>query len=191
MLVYLPPTEDMLPALADYRMECGEDCDGTAGLGSFPDPASWLERVRLLASPEAERKGWFRTEVFLAFEMPEVCSLGAKTARESGSGLLPGMRLVGIGNVRLSHDPVIEERAGHIGYHVRPSARGRGIGTAVLSHAVALCRERGFETPVLSVEPDNLSSLRTALRCGFCSPEKQILGDGSRILLLKYGGAEG
>lgn len=186
MLFFVPPSEILLPALEDYRLESGSDCDGSAGLGEFSDLSDWLGRVRLLSSGEAERRGWFRTEVFVALESPGVCSLMARAERDPA--LLAGMKPVGIGNVRLSRDPIIEERAGHIGYHVRPSARGRGIGTAVLSHAVAHCRERGIENPVLAADPGNTASLKTAARCGFGDPVRRKCEDGSEILLLRFPG---
>ena len=186
MLFFVPPSEILLPALEDYRRESGSDCDGSAGLGEFSDLSDWLARVRLLSSGEAERRGWFRTEVFVALESPGVCSLMARADRDPA--LLAGMKPAGIGNVRLSRDPIIEERAGHIGYHVRPSARGRGIGTAILSHAVALCRERGIGSPVLAAELGNTASLKTAARCGFGEPVRRKCEDGSEILLLRFQG---
>ena len=54
MLVFLPPSEEYLPALAAYRRICreaGDDMDGSAGLGSFTALSDWLNRVRLLESP--------------------------------------------------------------------------------------------------------------------------------------------
>lgn len=193
MIVFLPPSEELLPALRAYRREClaaGDTLDGAAGLGNFPDLSDWLARIRLLASPAAVQRGWFRTEVFLAVRIAEGCSLAARRAADPDC--LPD--LIGMGSVRFPGDSP-KDRAdillsGHIGYHVRPSERGKGFGAALLSHAATLCRAGGVPDPTVCVSPDNLPSLRTARSCGFIPEARELLANGEEILRLRLHPAE-
>lgn len=182
MLVFLPPSEEYLPALAEYRRICreaGDGMDGAAGLGNFSSLSDWLGRVRFLDTPAVERRGWFRTTVFLAVQTPGECSLAAKSAHSPD--FLP--TVAGIGSVRFPSGGE-ESTAGHIGYHVRPDLRRRGFGSAILNHAASLCRENGVAAPVVCVLADNLPSLRTALSCGFVRDGEGVLPTGEPFVRL-------
>ena len=194
MLVFLPPSEEFLPALERYRAEClaesggnPDALDGTAGLGAFPDLNDWLARVRLLASPAATQRGWFRTEVFLAVRIAEGCSLAARRTADPDSFPFPDP--VGMGNVRFPGDSPKDRRdlalSGHIGYHVRPSERRMGYGSAILAHAAEVCRKGGVPDPAVCVDPGNLPSLRTALCCGFVPEARETLPNGEEVLRLR------
>jgi predicted acetyltransferase len=56
--------------------------------------------------------------------------------------------------------------AGHIGYGLRPSARGRGIGTWALNRAVGEARDFGLERLLAVCAVDNAASAKTIERCG-------------------------
>ena len=189
MLIYLSPDEKLLPALESYRAEClaaGDGLDGAAGLGNFPDLRDWLRRARLLSSSEAERNGWIRTEIFLAAEMPEGCSIAAR--RQNEGTFLPA--IVGTFNIRIPQAPSPDGEdplrfAGHIGYHVRPSQRGKGSGTALLRRATAVCRAKGIARPFVCAEEDNVPSLRAASSCGYVLQERAALPDGTAIVRMR------
>ena len=169
MLTYTVPDESHLPALRLYRAECladGGNADGSAGLVDFPDPADWLERIRLLASDEAEKHGWYRTAVFLAFE---------------------GGAPIGIGSIRLSDDDTVTRLAGHIGYHVRPSERRKGYGRAILRYALARAVSYGIAEPHVCVLVGNEASHRTALSAGMIRDGDEILPNGERIVRYRTG----
>jgi predicted acetyltransferase len=62
--------------------------------------------------------------------------------------------------------PSLEAEGGHIGYDVRPSARGRGFGSAALRLALPEARLRGLSRVRLTADSDNLPSLRIIERNG-------------------------
>ncbi len=149
MLQFFIPSPAHARDAAAYRTEvlaCGGDFDGSAGLGEFERYTDWLERLRILADKRAEKFGWYRTPVRLAYD---------------------GDRLIAILNVRLSEDPFVRTYAGHIGYHVRPSCRKQGYGRACAMEAVRLCQEHGILRPVICTSPENLASRKTAESAGF------------------------
>ncbi len=168
MLDLCAPREADLPLLLEYRREvllADGDFDGTAGLGSFAIPADWLARLRILSSPDAERRGWLRTFVILAFDAGE---------------------LIGIANIRPTSDPVTRS-SGHIGYHVRPSMRRRGYGRELLLAATSLCREHGIECSLVCIEAENEASIRTALSAGYVPDGEIPHPEYGRILRYRAG----
>lgn len=149
MLTFHAPSSADRAAVLACRAEilrCRADFDGSAGLGEFERYSEWLERLRLLSGERAEKYGFYRTVVRLAYD---------------------GTALVGILNVRLTDDPFIRTYAGHIGYNVRPSCRRRGYGRACAVEGVRLCAEHGITEPVICTDPDNPASRKTAESAGF------------------------
>lgn len=148
-LTFRPPSTSDRAAVLAYRAEVlsrRADFDGSAGLGEFERYSDWLERLHILSGERAEKYGYYRTAVRLAYD---------------------GTALVGILNVRLTDDPFIRTYAGHIGYNVRPSCRKKGYGRACAEEAVRLCVEYGIAQPVICTDPENLASRKTAESAGF------------------------
>jgi predicted acetyltransferase len=56
--------------------------------------------------------------------------------------------------------PALKVEGGHIGYDVRPSARGRGFGAMALRLVLPEARRRGLERVLLTADVDNAPSLR-------------------------------
>ena len=56
--------------------------------------------------------------------------------------------------------------AGHVGFGVRPSARGRGLGVWALRTMLDDARACGLDRVLLVCAVDNVASLRTIERCG-------------------------
>ena len=70
-----------------------------------------------------------------------------------------------LGEIRLRPDPGGTEEEvlasnGHIGYNVRPSARGRGAATRMLGLALERARAAGLARVMLPVEGENPASVR-------------------------------
>jgi GNAT superfamily N-acetyltransferase len=54
----------------------------------------------------------------------------------------------------------LREIGGHIGYDIRPSARGRGHATAMLAAALPVVRSLGVDWALLTCDEDNIASAR-------------------------------
>jgi predicted acetyltransferase len=67
-----------------------------------------------------------------------------------------------VGMVRMRHylNDLLRERGGHIGYYVRRSQRGKGYGREMLRLALIELKKVGENRALLTVDMDNLSSIR-------------------------------
>ena len=72
--------------------------------------------------------------------------------------------LGGIALRTASNDDV--PRLGHLGYGIRPSARGRGIATWAVGHVLPHARAAGLSRLLLICLDDNVASIRTIERHG-------------------------
>ena len=168
-LSFRVPSSEDFAALTSYRAEvlAGDgEFDGSAGLGEFSELSDWLTRVRILGGTRAEKYGYYRTLVRLAFD---------------------GETLVGILNVRLSEDVFVRTYAGHIGYHIRPSCRRKGYGQACALEAVRLCAENGIVCPVICTMPQNLASGKTAEKAGFFCAGTAVTETGITVVRYEMG----
>jgi RimJ/RimL family protein N-acetyltransferase len=79
------------------------------------------------------------------------------------------------------------ELQGHVGYDVRPSARGRGHGRALLATTLREAYRLGVDPVVLTVHTDNVVSTRVVESCGgvpFTRPSagfRQYLASGKNM----------
>lgn len=86
--------------------------------------------------------------------------------------LIDDGEVVGHTNVRHALTDVFEKRGGHIGYYIRPTARGKGYGTKILELALVKARdELGVEKILITCDDANLPSCRVVERNG------GVLGD--------------
>ncbi|MFK4086171.1 GNAT family N-acetyltransferase [Kribbella sp. NPDC020789] len=73
-----------------------------------------------------------------------------------------------LGAIALRHSLTdkLLEAGGHIGYGVRPSARGRGLAAWALGEVVKRARELGLERVMVSCDAANVASAKTIERNG-------------------------
>ncbi|UQW99572.1 GNAT family N-acetyltransferase [Streptomyces sp. RerS4] len=73
-----------------------------------------------------------------------------------------------LGCIDLRHylNAFLLDAGGHIGYSVRPSARGRGVATWALGEALYEARLLAMDRVLLTCDPDNEASARTIERNG-------------------------
>jgi predicted acetyltransferase len=71
-----------------------------------------------------------------------------------------------VGTVVLRHGltPALKVEGGHIGYHVVPSRRGQGVGTALLRAALPHARSLGLDPLLVTCDVGNVASRRVLER---------------------------
>ncbi|MET8850427.1 GNAT family N-acetyltransferase [Amycolatopsis sp. NPDC004625] len=75
-------------------------------------------------------------------------------------------RFLGRARLNLRLTPELAEFGGHIGYEIRPTARGRGHATALLRAVLTTAQDAGLDRALLTCAPDNLASRRVIERNG-------------------------
>lgn len=74
--------------------------------------------------------------------------------------------VVAVSNLRHELTDSLRREGGHIGYGVRPSARGRGHATTLLRHTLEEARALGIREVLLTCSKENEPSARTIIKCG-------------------------
>jgi predicted acetyltransferase len=93
-------------------------------------------------------------------------SLGER-APETLLWYVEGDEFLGSVSVRHALTPTLEKWGGHIGYAVRPSARGRGYACAMLAGMLEHCRANlPLERVMLTVNTNNPASIRVIEKNG-------------------------
>lgn len=70
------------------------------------------------------------------------------------------------GGIALRHESAQDvDVLGHVGYGLRPSARGRGLAAVALQEILGVAKARGMNRVLLACFVDNVSSVRTIERC--------------------------
>ena len=73
-----------------------------------------------------------------------------------------------LGSIALRHElnDFLRTFGGHIGYGVRPSARGQGLAAQALGEVLSMARDRGIREVLLTCDAKNTASRRTIERNG-------------------------
>jgi predicted acetyltransferase len=77
-----------------------------------------------------------------------------------------GSEVVGVSNLRHRLTVALRREGGHIGYGIRPSARGLGYGLLILRETLTRARDVGLSEAWLTCAKTNTASARTILRNG-------------------------
>ena len=89
-------------------------------------------------------------------------------------------RIVGAVNIRHYLTEKLLICGGHIGDGVRPSERGRGVATRMISLALDECRRLGIDRVLMTCDKDNPASARTIVKNGGVL-ENEIVDDGKPV----------
>lgn len=89
-------------------------------------------------------------------------------------------RIIGTVNIRHRLNEALAFRGGHISYYVRPSERGKGYGTQLLSLALERCREMGMEKVLITCKKDNIPSAKIIKKHGGVLTSEGV--DGPEII---------
>ena len=74
--------------------------------------------------------------------------------------------LLGVANLRHQLTPRLEKDGGHIGYGVRPSVRGQGHATRLLSLTLLEAKRNGINRALLTCDKQNIASSKVILKNG-------------------------
>lgn len=89
-------------------------------------------------------------------------------------------RFVGAVNIRHYLNENLLLGGGHIGDGVRPSERGKGIGTRMIALALEECRRLGIDRVLMTCDKDNVASAKTIRNNGGVL-ENEVLIDGEIV----------
>jgi predicted acetyltransferase len=90
--------------------------------------------------------------------------------------------VVGVCNIRHALTPALLREGGHIGYGVRPSARGRGLGTEILRQSLRRARDLGIGDILVTCGQSNVASARAIIRNGGVLDSQTFLPDRGEIV---------
>jgi len=97
--------------------------------------------------------------------------------------LIDGRReIVAISNLRHALTDELLDYGGHIGYGVRPTARGNGYGNEVLRQTLWRARKRGIARVRLTCSKDNVASASTIVRNGGRLDEEEFMPEHGELI---------
>ena len=143
-----PTLEHKEKALA-YRQEHfdhGENIiNGSELLDKTESYEEWLQSIKNNENPENVNPEWVVTDTFFAVDEQD--------------------EIVGIIDLRHTLNDFLKD-FGNSGYSVRPSQRQKGYATEMLRQVLDIARRAGLEELHLSVEKDNIPSIKTIVKNG-------------------------
>ena len=137
--------ESFLTAALDY-VRAGETKSAGRYQSALDDFPKYLQMIRDMALGIRLQSGWVPMSYFWMVENQS--------------------RVVGVSRLRPNLTPQLEIEGGHIGYDVPPSERRKGYGTELLRLTLPKAREAGLSQVLLTVDADNVGSIRIIERNG-------------------------
>jgi predicted acetyltransferase len=149
-LALVEPSAEWKEDAIRYRDECSAAdgiVNGDGGLLKSDTYEDWLGFLQLKSNEKTVPDGLVPSSTYFAVK--------------SKSGTIVGMI-----DIRHKLNEFLATRGGHIGYSIRPSLRGNGYGTAMLTLALQKCKQIGLSRVLITCGQDNIRSAKTAMHCG-------------------------
>lgn len=144
------PTIELKEKAIEYREEHFSHneliINGSELLDKIDSYEEWLEKVTNNSKVDTVNPNWVLTDTFFAI-------------REQDN------KIVGIIDLRHTLNDFLKN-FGNIGYSVRPSERNKGYATEMLRLLLKYAKECKFQKLHLSVERDNVPSIKTIIKNG-------------------------
>jgi predicted acetyltransferase len=96
-----------------------------------------------------------------------------------------GTEVVGVSSLRHFLTPKLLREGGNIGYGIRPSARGQGLGTEILRRTLDRAAAIGLNEALVTCDKANVASARVILRNGGVL-DSEIFLEERGVLLQRY-----
>lgn len=90
--------------------------------------------------------------------------------------------VVGVSNIRHSLTPALLREGGSIGYGIRPTARGEGLGSAILRLSLLQAAHLGVERALVTCGKQNVASAAAILRNGGVLESEEFLADRGEVV---------
>lgn len=149
MIRLVRPTLEHKRKALEYRQEHfdhGENIiNGSELLDKTESYEKWLQSIKNNEKPETVNLDWVVTDTFFAVDDKE--------------------QIVGIIDLRHTLNDFLKD-FGNSGYSVRPTQRQKGYATEMLRQILTVARDAGLKELHLSVEKENLPSVKTILKNG-------------------------
>lgn len=141
-----PEFADAFVVMRDAFSTAGEDEWSGGAVIAHHDPAAYLEILRSWSEGRNLPPKWGPAECYLIFFDDSI--------------------VVGQIDVRHPITEYLQEWGGHIGYHVHPGYRNRGVATWALRGALQILASKGVSEALLTCAHDNAASIRVIEKCG-------------------------
>lgn len=149
MIRLVRPALELKSKALEYRQEHfdnGENIiNGSELLDKTESYEEWLKSVKNNEKPETVNSSWVVTDTFFAMNDED--------------------EIVGIIDLRHTLNDFLKD-FGNSGYSVRPSQRQKGYATEMLRQVLNVARGAGLKELHLSVEKENLPSVKTIVKNG-------------------------
>ena len=90
--------------------------------------------------------------------------------------------VVGVSNIRHTLTPALLREGGSIGYGIRPTARGEGLGSAILRLSLLQATALGVPRVLVTCGKQNLASSAAILRNGGVLESEEYLADRGEVV---------
>lgn len=151
-IILVKPTIELKAKALNYRQEhfdFGETIiNGSELFDKTPCYEEWLERITANSTKETVDPNWVLTDTFFAI-------------RKSDN------KIIGIVDLRYELNDFLKD-LGNCGYSVRPSERNKGYASEILKQICEVAKSYGLTNLQLSVEKENIPSVKTILKNGGC-----------------------
>lgn len=168
-LTLVEPTLALSEQICAYRLEFlenGDSMDGTSNLRRYEEPSEWLKWLKATASKDTCPPHWVPDTQYLCLR------------KRDG-------RLVGMIDVRSELNDYCLRYAGHIGYSIRKSERGKGYAKEQLRLALEICRKRGMKRVLVTCGKENHLSAKVICANGGVL-ESEVYDPEDRTITQRY-----
>lgn len=90
--------------------------------------------------------------------------------------------VVGVANLRHALTPTLRREGGHIGYSIRPSARGQRLGTEILRQTLLRAAELGLNDVLVTCAKANAASASVIIRNGGVLHDETFLPERREVV---------